>query len=105
VDCHAGWLVQDEQPGIFGDYSILEPLESAFGDLGFGPGSPRNRWHANAISELKPVARAYSAAIDPNLTGANQPVYVTPWYAFQLAQQKVIQALAYQLGIYFPIVG
>jgi len=105
VDCHAGWLVQDEQPGIFGEYSILEPLEPAFGDLGFGPGSLCDRRDANAISELKPVARAYPAAVDPNLTGANQAVHVTPWYAFQLAQQKVIQALAYQLGIYFPIVG
>ena len=97
--------MRNDQPGIFGEDPILEPLESAFRDLGFGSGSPCNRRHSNPIGELKPVARAYPAAIDPNLARANQPVHVTPWYAFQLAQQKVIQALAYQLGIYFPIVG
>jgi hypothetical protein len=105
VDCHAGRLVQDQQPGIFGEDSIFEPLESAFGDPGFGPESLRDRRHANAISELKAVARPYPATVDSNLTRANQAVHVTPWYAFQLTQQKIIQALAYQLGIYFPIVG
>jgi hypothetical protein len=54
---------------------------------------PPHRRQANSIARGDALVRTGPLAVHAHLTLAQQPVHVGPRYAFELTQQKVVQAL------------
>src|SRR5262245_52018933 len=93
VHCHACGLVDHQQMIVFEHGVRLEPCTGRT-DRGAGLFRGAHGRQAHAVARLDPVVRPDTPAVDAHFAAAQDAVDVALRYAFELARQVVVDALA-----------